>query len=78
MSKFDTFNQTIDKRGISGQSSPSGRFWFLNKLEKPIDICQVAGTARAAYVPRVSAFDEGLVECLKAAIEFDGFLLPDI
>jgi len=51
---------------------------FLNRLEKPMDICQVAGTAGAAMVSRVSTYDEGLVEHLKAAIAYDGFSLVDI
>ena len=51
---------------------------FLNKLEKPIDICQVAGAAGAAHVSRVSTYGKDLVEGLKAAIEFDGFSLVDI
>jgi pyruvate/2-oxoacid:ferredoxin oxidoreductase beta subunit/Pyruvate/2-oxoacid:ferredoxin oxidoreductase gamma subunit len=51
---------------------------FLNRLEKPIDICQVAGAAGAALVSRVSTYQEDLVERLKAAIAFDGFSLVDI
>jgi 2-oxoglutarate ferredoxin oxidoreductase subunit beta len=51
---------------------------FLKKLEKPLDICQVAGAAGTAYVSRVSTYDKGIVEELKAAISFDGFSLVDI
>ena len=51
---------------------------FLNKLEKPLDICQVAGAAGACYVSRASTYDKGLVEGLKEAIAFDGFSLVDI
>lgn len=51
---------------------------FLNKLEKPIDICLVAGAAGAGYVSRASTYDNGLVEKLKEAITFDGFSLVDI
>ena len=51
---------------------------FLNKLEKPLDICQVAGAAGAAYVERMSTYDKGLVEGLEAAMAFDGFSLVDI
>jgi Pyruvate/2-oxoacid:ferredoxin oxidoreductase gamma subunit len=51
---------------------------FLNRLEKPIDICQVAGAAGAPWVERVSTYQKDLVERLKAAIEFDGFSLVDI
>ncbi|MGD9877295.1 thiamine pyrophosphate-dependent enzyme [Desulfococcus sp.] len=51
---------------------------FLNRLEKPMDICQVAGTAGAAMVSRVSTYDEGLVRHLQEAIAYDGFSLVDI
>jgi pyruvate/2-oxoacid:ferredoxin oxidoreductase beta subunit/Pyruvate/2-oxoacid:ferredoxin oxidoreductase gamma subunit len=51
---------------------------FLNKLEKPMDICQVAGAAGAPYVSRVSTYAEGLIDELKTAIGFEGFSLVDI
>jgi len=51
---------------------------FLNKLEKPMDICQVAVAAGAGYVSRASTYDKGLVETLKEAVVFDGFSLVDI
>ncbi len=51
---------------------------FLNKLEMPMDICQVAGEAGAPHVSRVSTYDKNLVDELKDAIAFDGFSLVDI
>lgn len=51
---------------------------FLNTLEKPLDICLVAGNAGAASVARISTYDKGLVPCLEAAIGFEGFSLVDI
>jgi pyruvate/2-oxoacid:ferredoxin oxidoreductase beta subunit/Pyruvate/2-oxoacid:ferredoxin oxidoreductase gamma subunit len=51
---------------------------FLNHLEKPVDICMVAGSAGAGCVARVSTYDRELVEKLKAAIRYDGFSLVDI
>ena len=51
---------------------------FLNKLEKPMDICQVAGAAGAGYVSRASTYDKDLIERLKAAMTFDGFSLIDL
>jgi len=51
---------------------------FLNKLEKPVDICQVAGAAGAGMVSRASAYQKDLVERLEEAIAFDGFSLVDI
>lgn len=51
---------------------------FLNRLEKPIDICQVAGVAGAAFATRVSAYDKDLAKKLEAAISFEGFSVVDI
>ena len=41
---------------------------FLNRLEKPLDICMVAGAAGAGYVSRASTYAKGLVEDLEEAI----------
>jgi 2-oxoglutarate/2-oxoacid ferredoxin oxidoreductase subunit beta len=51
---------------------------FLNRLEKPVDICHVAGAAGAAMVKRASTYQKDLIETLKTAITFDGFSLVDI
>jgi pyruvate/2-oxoacid:ferredoxin oxidoreductase beta subunit/Pyruvate/2-oxoacid:ferredoxin oxidoreductase gamma subunit len=51
---------------------------FLNRLEKPVDICQVAGAAGAAWVARASTYGKDLGDLLEAAIAFDGFSLLDI
>jgi len=51
---------------------------FLNRLEKPIDICQVAGAAGAALVSRISTYQKDLVARLKEALSFEGFSLLDI
>jgi len=51
---------------------------FLNRLEKPIDICEVAGAAGAGLVMRASAYEKGLAEKLEAAIRFEGFSVVDI
>jgi len=51
---------------------------FLNQLERPLDICQVARTAGAPYVTRCSAFRKDLVEEIQRAIEFEGFSVIDI
>ncbi len=51
---------------------------FLNTLEKPIDICQVAGAAGAGRVSRASAYGKDIGETLKQAIAFEGFSLVDI
>ena len=51
---------------------------FLNRLEKPLDICSVAGAAGAPYVARASAYQKGLVKEILKAIRFEGFSLIDI
>jgi pyruvate/2-oxoacid:ferredoxin oxidoreductase beta subunit/Pyruvate/2-oxoacid:ferredoxin oxidoreductase gamma subunit len=51
---------------------------FLNRLEKPIDICNVAGAAGAPFVTRVSTYDKDLGNKLEAAIGFEGFSVVDI
>ena len=51
---------------------------FLNQLEKPIDICQVAAAAGAAYATRTSAYDKDLPLKIENAIRFPGFALIDM
>jgi pyruvate/2-oxoacid:ferredoxin oxidoreductase beta subunit/Pyruvate/2-oxoacid:ferredoxin oxidoreductase gamma subunit len=51
---------------------------FLNRLEKPLDICQVAGAAGAGFLARLSTYDKTLEKQLVAAVKFDGFALVDI
>ena len=51
---------------------------FLNQLEQPMDICQVARAAGAPWAARISTYDKDLTNTLKAAIEYDGFSVLDI
>jgi pyruvate/2-oxoacid:ferredoxin oxidoreductase beta subunit len=51
---------------------------FLNRLEKPLDICSVAGAAGAPYVARTSVYEKGMAGEIKKAIRFGGFSLIDI
>jgi len=51
---------------------------FLNRLEKPIDLCLVAGAAGAGFVSRASAYAADLPENLEKAIRFNGFSIVDI
>ncbi|MCP4694541.1 MAG: 2-oxoglutarate synthase [Desulfobacterales bacterium] len=51
---------------------------FLNRLEKPVDACQVAGSAGAGYTARASAYQADLSGELERAIRFDGFSVLDI
>ena len=51
---------------------------FLNQLEKPVDICQVAAAAGAPYVTRTSSYAADLADDLAAAIAYRGFSLLDM
>ena len=51
---------------------------FLNLLERPLDICQTAQAAGAAYVTRCSAYRKDLAEEIQRAMEFEGFAVLDI
>jgi pyruvate/2-oxoacid:ferredoxin oxidoreductase beta subunit/Pyruvate/2-oxoacid:ferredoxin oxidoreductase gamma subunit len=51
---------------------------FLNRLEKPVDICQVAAAAGAASVTRTSSYAPDLVDEIAAAIRFGGFSIVDM
>jgi pyruvate/2-oxoacid:ferredoxin oxidoreductase beta subunit/Pyruvate/2-oxoacid:ferredoxin oxidoreductase gamma subunit len=51
---------------------------FLNQLESPMDVCQVARSAGASYVTRCSSYRKDLPEVLEAALRFEGFSLMDM
>ena len=51
---------------------------FLNQLERPVDVCQVARSAGAAYVTRCSGYQKDLDAEIQRAIEFEGFSVLDI
>ena len=51
---------------------------FLNRLEKPVDICQVAAAAGAPYVTRTSSYASDLVDNMADAISFEGFSVIDM
>ena len=47
-------------------------------MELPIDACQVACSAGASYVTRISSYNKKLSEEIARAIEFKGFSVLDI
>lgn len=51
---------------------------FLNRLEKPVDICKVAAAAGAPHVTRTSSYAPDLVDEMAAAIGFKGFSIVDM
>ncbi len=65
------FSSTTPADAMSGSG-------FLNKLEKPMDICQVAASAGAGFVTRTSVYDDNIAEEIENAIKFDGFSIIDM
>jgi 2-oxoglutarate ferredoxin oxidoreductase subunit beta len=51
---------------------------FLNQLESPMDVCQVARSAGIAYATRCSSYRKDLPEVMEDAIRFEGFSLIDM
>jgi len=51
---------------------------FLNQLERPLDICEVAATAGIAYAARCSSYRKDLADEIESAIRFNGFSLIDM
>jgi pyruvate/2-oxoacid:ferredoxin oxidoreductase beta subunit/Pyruvate/2-oxoacid:ferredoxin oxidoreductase gamma subunit len=51
---------------------------FLNRLERPLDVCSVARAAGAPYVVRCSAYRSDITDVIRKAIEFNGFSVVDI
>jgi pyruvate/2-oxoacid:ferredoxin oxidoreductase beta subunit/Pyruvate/2-oxoacid:ferredoxin oxidoreductase gamma subunit len=51
---------------------------FLNRLERPLDICSVAQAAGAPYVVRCSAYRSDISAVIRKAIAFKGFSVVDI
>jgi 2-oxoglutarate/2-oxoacid ferredoxin oxidoreductase subunit beta len=77
---LNNFNYGMTGGQCSSTTPPEARVGsgFLNRLEKPIDVCRVAGAAGAAYTARASAYDKTLSDDLAKAIRFNGFALVDI
>jgi pyruvate/2-oxoacid:ferredoxin oxidoreductase beta subunit/Pyruvate/2-oxoacid:ferredoxin oxidoreductase gamma subunit len=51
---------------------------FLNRLEKPIDVCSVARSAGAPFVSRCSSYSSDLTNEIEKALRFEGFSLIDM
>jgi pyruvate/2-oxoacid:ferredoxin oxidoreductase beta subunit/Pyruvate/2-oxoacid:ferredoxin oxidoreductase gamma subunit len=51
---------------------------FLNRLERPLDVCSVARAAGAAYVVRCSTYRSDIADVIRKAVEFKGFSVVDI
>jgi pyruvate/2-oxoacid:ferredoxin oxidoreductase beta subunit/Pyruvate/2-oxoacid:ferredoxin oxidoreductase gamma subunit len=51
---------------------------FLNRLERPLDVCQVARSAGAPYLTRCSSYRKDLDTIIEQAIRFEGFSVIDM
>ncbi|OQY13125.1 MAG: 2-oxoglutarate synthase [Desulfobacteraceae bacterium 4572_187] len=51
---------------------------FLNRLERPLDVCEVASAAGIAYAARCSSYRKDLAQEIEKAIRFNGFSLIDM
>ena len=77
---LNNFNFGMTGGQFSATTPPDARVGsgFLNLLERPLDICQTAYAAGAAYVTRCSAYRKDLAEEIQRAMEFEGFAVLDI
>ena len=77
---LNNFNFGMTGGQFSATTPPDARVGsaFLNQLERPLDICQVARSAGAAYVTRCSGYRKDLAVEIQRAIEFEGFAVLDI
>jgi 2-oxoglutarate ferredoxin oxidoreductase subunit beta len=77
---LNNFNFGMTGGQFSATTPPDAQlgFGFLNALERPLDICNVARSAGAPYVRRCSGFLKDLAEEIKRAVEHEGFSVMDI
>ncbi len=77
---LNNFNYGMTGGQCSSTTPPEAQVesGFLNRLEKPLDLCQVAGSAGAGMVVRASTYEKELVDKIEAAIHFEGFAVVDI
>ncbi|MBW1776526.1 MAG: 2-oxoacid:acceptor oxidoreductase family protein [Deltaproteobacteria bacterium] len=77
---LDNFNfgMTGGQMSVTTPAEAAAGSGFLNRLERPLDICETARAAGAAYIGRYSGFQKDLPEKIAQAIGFNGFSLLDI
>jgi pyruvate/2-oxoacid:ferredoxin oxidoreductase beta subunit len=77
---LNNFNFGMTGGQFSATTPPDAQLGsgFLNQLERPLDICEVARSAGAPYVVRCSGFRKHLAAEIQSAIEYEGFSVMDI
>jgi pyruvate/2-oxoacid:ferredoxin oxidoreductase beta subunit/Pyruvate/2-oxoacid:ferredoxin oxidoreductase gamma subunit len=51
---------------------------FLNRLDRPMDVCATAKVSGAPFVARASAHEKGLADLLRRAVEYPGFAVAEV
>jgi 2-oxoglutarate/2-oxoacid ferredoxin oxidoreductase subunit beta len=72
------FGMTGGQFSATTPSDATAGSGFLNRLERPLDVCKVAAAAGATYVTRCSAYRKDLAEEIERAIRHNGFSVIDI
>ena len=77
---LNNFNFGMTGGQFSATTPPGAQLGsgFLNRLERPLDICEIARSAGAPYVHRCSGFEKDLAAKIQSAIEYEGFAVMDI
>ena len=77
---LNNFNFGMTGGQFSATTPPDAQIGsgFLNQLERPLDICEIARSAGAPYVRRCSGFQKNLAAEIQSAIAYEGFAVMDI
>ncbi|MEW6265431.1 MAG: thiamine pyrophosphate-dependent enzyme [Thermodesulfobacteriota bacterium] len=77
---LNNFNFGMTGGQFSVTTPPGARVGsgFLNRIERPMDLAEVAVAAGAPYVARASCYQHGLAETIKKAITYKGFSIIDL
>ena len=77
---LNNFNFGMTGGQFSATTPPEAQLstGFLTKLERPLDICEVARSSGAPYVRRCSGFDKNIAREIQTAIDYEGFAVMDV
>ena len=77
---LNNFNYGMTGGQFSATTPPDAQVasGFLNRLERPLDACQLASSAGAPYVTRCSSYRKDLAEEIERAIRYKGFSVIDM
>lgn len=72
------FGMTGGQCSFTTPSEASVGSSFLNRIERPLDVCQVVAAAGAPFVARCSTYQKDLPRVLERAIRYSGFSVVEI